>query len=497
MQIAEVDLGGQGYPMGVVSHGEGFCEQKEREKLGKSFGVDGHFYQPPRFTLVPDGILPDVNGEPQNILLMAPEWNEIIYGQSYRPNLVLREDTDFDVDNADIALYLSIHEADPFPEGFHFSLYPTMREWMKWQHPEEFKRVQERVARTADKEYQVFCDPFGHWIMPLLQDRKDKDMAVKMGKMAFFEDFGFVPKGMWLPETAVNTETLEVLSENGIEFAVLRDSQLQRSDRNPMYVLLTSGKLFPIIHFHSELSGTVSFDQWPTMNADNFMVWWLLPRMENTNDLQIGSDGELYGHHQEGRANFRKAVLQKDRLHTYGLEPFSIREKLDASRGREEEYEVALVENSSWSDENGHNLGRWKGECCGNTTEKLRNFFAKLTAYNAAINKRLDQKNAQWRGRFAKLAVSVRQKLFTGQNFLEDLQAQTHDEEEYIYFIAKLYTMIGFTSCPWFFPEENPPRIEPTIPETMIKVVERLIPDLVNGFATREPKEIQVFPQAA
>ena len=44
----------------------------------------------------------------------------------------------------------------------------------------------------------------------------------------FESRFGRKPEGMWLPETAVDTETLEVLAENGIQFTILAPRQAQR-----------------------------------------------------------------------------------------------------------------------------------------------------------------------------------------------------------------------------------------------------------------------------
>jgi alpha-amylase/alpha-mannosidase (GH57 family) len=44
----------------------------------------------------------------------------------------------------------------------------------------------------------------------------------------FESRFGRKPEGMWLPETAPDTETLEVLAENGIRFTILDPRQAKR-----------------------------------------------------------------------------------------------------------------------------------------------------------------------------------------------------------------------------------------------------------------------------
>ena len=64
-------------------------------------------------------------------------------------------------------------------------------------------------------------------ILPLA-NRRDKVTQVKWGIRDFESRFGRKPEGMWLPETAVDTETLEVLAENGIQFTILAPRQAQR-----------------------------------------------------------------------------------------------------------------------------------------------------------------------------------------------------------------------------------------------------------------------------
>src|SRR5437660_6964113 len=61
-----------------------------------------------------------------------------------------------------------------------------------------------------------------------LANRRDKVTQVKWGIRDFESRFGRKPEGMWLPETAVDTETLEVLAENGIMFTILAPRQAKR-----------------------------------------------------------------------------------------------------------------------------------------------------------------------------------------------------------------------------------------------------------------------------
>ena len=68
---------------------------------------------------------------------------------------------------------------------------------------------------------------YNHMILPLA-NRRDKVTQVKWGIADFESRFGRQPEGMWLPETAVDTETLEVLAENGIQFTILAPRQAKR-----------------------------------------------------------------------------------------------------------------------------------------------------------------------------------------------------------------------------------------------------------------------------
>src|ERR1700691_5405567 len=63
-----------------------------------------------------------------------------------------------------------------------------------------------------------------HMILPLA-NRRDKVTQLIWGIRDFEHRFKRKPEGMWLPETAVNTETLEVLAEQGIRFTVLAPRQ--------------------------------------------------------------------------------------------------------------------------------------------------------------------------------------------------------------------------------------------------------------------------------
>src|SRR5262249_28077082 len=90
----------------------------------------------------------------------------------------------------------------------------------------------------ADRESQrlfaghgaALAAAYNHAILPLA-NRRDKQTEILWGVRDFERRFGRAPEGMWLPEAAVNVETLEVLAEHGIRFTVLSPCQAARVRR--------------------------------------------------------------------------------------------------------------------------------------------------------------------------------------------------------------------------------------------------------------------------
>src|SRR5262249_3007545 len=82
-------------------------------------------------------------------------------------------------------------------------------------------------ARRFGGHGSALAQPYNHTILPL-SPRRDKATQVLWGLRDFRRRFGREPEGMWLPETAVDVETLEVLAEFGIRFTILAPHQAAR-----------------------------------------------------------------------------------------------------------------------------------------------------------------------------------------------------------------------------------------------------------------------------
>ena len=109
-------------------------------------------------------------------------------------------------------------------------LFRSLLRWMERNAPD----VYDAVLKADKKSMQMFsghgsamAQAYNHIIMPLA-NRRDKYTQVTWGIEDFEKRFERPSEGMWLPETAVDTETLEVLAELGIKFTILAPHQALR-----------------------------------------------------------------------------------------------------------------------------------------------------------------------------------------------------------------------------------------------------------------------------
>jgi hypothetical protein len=265
-----------------------------------------------------------------------------------------------------------------------FDFGPTLLAWLEKRVPEVYGAILE-----ADKESQknfsghgsALAQAYNHMILPLA-NRRDKYTQVLWGVRDFEKRFGRKPEGMWLPEAAVDLETLEVLSEQGIRFTILAPHQASRIrpigdgewmdvggeklDPTMPYLLnLSSGKTIILFFYDGPISRAVAFEGLLS-NGDSF-VQRLLGGFSNARSwpqlLHIATDGETYGHHYRlGDMALAYALhfiesQNHARLTNYG-------EYLEEHPPT---HEVEIFENTSWSCT--HGLERWCNDCGCNSGE--------------------------------------------------------------------------------------------------------------------------------
>ena len=252
--------------------------------------IHGHFYQPPREVPLTAEIPHEEGAAP------FPNWNERIYDHCYAPNVHLKNF-----------------------ERLSFNVGPTLWNWMFEQHADTCAEIvkQEHVDWKRYGVSNAMAQPYNHSILPLA-NKEDKLTQIRWGIEDFEFRYGHRPQGMWLPETAVDLETLETLVECGIEYTILAPWQAEElPDTNRPYLLAIEGnRKLSAFFYNQDLSTRVSFDPTSTVNADEFLQNAILPQFKSGKDadgapqlVTLASDGELYGHHQPFRDKFLQHLL--------------------------------------------------------------------------------------------------------------------------------------------------------------------------------------------
>src|SRR5579859_1330778 len=206
--------------------------------------IHGHFYQPPRFDPF-TGIIPEECGA-------APHanYNEKITAECYRPNAELGN---FD--------------------AMSFDLGPTLAAWLEKAHPDVHDRIIEADRRHMERfgVGNALAQAYNHTILPLASSR-DKRTQILWGLSDFRHRYGHEASGVWLAETAIDLESLDLLAQNGITHTVLAGWQAGTSidPSEPYLVRLPWGGRTITVFFYHNCSGGVSFDQDLTINADSF-----------------------------------------------------------------------------------------------------------------------------------------------------------------------------------------------------------------------------------
>ena len=324
--------------------------------------IHGHFYQPPRENPWLETV------EIQDSAYPYHDWNERITAECYAPNTASRIlDGDGRIKGI-VSNYARI--------SFNFG--PTLLSWMERYAPENYRAILEadRLSlQWRSGHGAALAQVYNHIIMPLAS-RRDKQTQVHWGIRDFEHRFRRFPEGMWLAETAVDLETLEVLAEAGIRFTILaphqasqvrkinagrwRDVSGSRVDPSRPYLCrLPSGRSITLFFYDGPISQAVAFENL-LKNGEQFAERLLSGFAEfrgHSQLVHIATDGETYGHHHQfGEMALGQALSWIEanglaRLTNYGeyleLHPPS--------------HEVQIIEQSSWSCM--HGIERWRSDC--------------------------------------------------------------------------------------------------------------------------------------
>src|SRR5881296_299993 len=149
--------------------------------------------------------------------------------------------------------------------------------------------------------------PYHHPILPL-SPRRDKLTEVRWGIADFKRRFGREPEGMWLPETAVDDETLDVVAAEGIRFTILAPHQVERAPAGglPGWYRTSGGRRIAVFIYNGAISHDIAFGPL-VRDADA----WVARLTAGSNELvAVATDGETYGHHHKGGDAVLARVLE-------------------------------------------------------------------------------------------------------------------------------------------------------------------------------------------
>ncbi len=428
--------------------------------------IHAHFYQPPRENAWLEAV------ELQDSAYPYHDWNERVTAECYAPNSASRI---LDGDGRILQIVNNYSRIS-------FNFGPTLLSWMEQKSPAVYQAI-----LAADRESQrlfsghgsAVAQAYNHIILPLA-NRQDKYTQILWGIRDFESRFGRRPEGMWLPETGVDLQTLEVLADLGIKFTILSPYQAGRVrplggrawrkvdggkiDPSMAYaVRVTSGQTMNVFFYDGPISRAIAFED--VLADGKRLSERLLGAFSDSRTwpqlIHIATDGETYGHHRAyGDMALAFALNYIESSQLARLTNYA--EYLEKHPPTQE---AKVIGNSSWSC--AHGVERWKSDCGCNSgghsgwnqqwRAPLRQAFDWLRDtvaphYEAEARKLFER---PWVTRDAYVEVVLNRSRENVVRFMTEQAKRTLAETEVVTGLKLLelqrYLMLMYTSCGWFF----------------------------------------------
>ncbi|OGB87112.1 glycoside hydrolase [Candidatus Falkowbacteria bacterium RIFCSPLOWO2_12_FULL_45_13] len=428
--------------------------------------IHGHFYQPPRENPWLEEI------ELQESAYPYHDWNQRVTAECYAPNVASR------ILNHDNKIINIINNYSKI--SFNFG--PTLLSWLDKKEPDVYSAILDADILSQQNftgHGSALAQVYNHMIMPLANSR-DKETQIVWGIKDFEYRFKRKPEGMWLAETAVDLETLELMAKHGIRFTILAPNQAKRirkigskswrdvsggrvNPKSPYLVNLSSGQKIVIFFYDGPVSQDVAFAGLLN-NGENFGNRLAGAFVDQENEPQlvhIATDGESYGHHHRNGEMALSYCL-------YHIENNGLAELTNYGAylaENEPVYEAEIFENSSWSC--AHGVERWKADCGCNSgchqgwrqqwraplrqaMDWLRDELVKI--YELEMSTLVKD---PWRARNDYIEVILNRSEENNELFLTrqagaKLAWQKQVKARQLLEMQR-YAMLMFTSCGWFF----------------------------------------------
>ncbi|MDP9038921.1 MAG: DUF3536 domain-containing protein [Acidobacteriota bacterium] len=462
--------------------------------------VHGHFYQPPRENPWLETV------EVQDSAAPYHDWNDRITAECYAPNGASRIQNKQDQITRIVNNYARM--------SFNFG--PTLLSWLAEKAPRTYRMILDADAASVVRyngHGSAIAQVYNHAIMPLAS-RRDAITQIRWGIADFEHRFRRRPEGMWLAETAVNREVLDLMAAEGIRFTILAPNQCARirslatagegggssadtsgsashaaeTDRaivwppdsapwtqtpgatvdttKPYWVRLNQGRSIAVFFYNGPVSRAIAFEG--LLNSGEDFARRLLDSLKTSTDAaqpqlaHVATDGESYGHHHkhgEMALSYAMHWLEENglaRLTNYGefLELFPPR------------WEAEVAEDTSWSC--AHGIERWRSNCgCnggkpGCTQEWRGPLREALDLLRDAIAPLAETLAAPllydlWAARDSYIQVMLDRAPASVDRFLETHATRPLDPSERTTVLELMellrQSQLMYTSCGWFFDE--------------------------------------------
>jgi alpha-amylase/alpha-mannosidase (GH57 family) len=430
--------------------------------------IHGHFYQPPRENPWIEAI------DLQDSAYPYHDWNRRITAECYAPNIASRI---LDDQGRIIRLVNNYGKIS-------FNFGPTLLGWLEHKARNVYEAILEadlQSQATYSGHGSALAQPFNHMIMPLA-NRQDKVTQVIWGIRDFKHRFQRDPEGMWLPETAVDLETLDIMADQGIQFTILSPGQAARVgplkgrdwqdvqggkvDYRMAYSLtLPSGRSISLFFYCGDIARAVAFENLLVSGEDFFRR--LLGGFDHEKGgaqlVHIATDGESYGHHHRfGEMALAYALNKIDEEATVSLTNYGeFLELYPPTR------EVQIINNTSWSCS--HGVERWRSDCGCHTgaqpgwNQRWRGpLRASLDWLRDSVKPLFEREASKflkdpWEARDTYIDVVLDRRREGVDHFLLRFSLTDLREDQRVSVLKLLelqrHAMLMYTSCGWFFDE--------------------------------------------
>jgi alpha-amylase/alpha-mannosidase (GH57 family) len=433
--------------------------------LEKYICIHGHFYQPPRENAWLETIEVQDSAHPYH------DWNERISAECYGPNTASRILDEKGVITNIINNYSKI--------SFNFG--PTLLSWMEAYDREAYDAVLEadrESLKLFNGHGSAIAQVYNHMILPLANTR-DKETQIVWGIRDFEYRFHRKPEGMWLAETAVDIESLELLASHDIKFTLLAPRQAKSirklgkeewttvnansvDTRRPYLCKLPSGKSIVLFFYDGDVAQGVAFNG--LLNDGSKFAHRLMDSFDLTSEepqlVHVATDGETYGHHHKHGDMALAYCLDYIQRHKHS----NLTNYAEYMTKFPPLYEAQIHENSSWSCV--HGIERWRNDCGCHSGGKpmwnqkwrgplrdaldwLRDELVKV--FETEVSKIVKD---PWKARDEYINVILRRNDETIRKFFHDhCKVQVEHNQLLRLMEMQRHAMLMYTSCGWFFDE--------------------------------------------